>query len=165
MLRFPWWPGDGKLTFGPGNSLQLPGTNCKAAAYYEREHQRRGANRLPLQKQLNCPFWTARKVRKEPHPKDTEGPAGPPARRGGNGQTTIPPSSSALAVVIIRFQCNPLDTSSQQSTFVILLFSSFYSKKGNIHSVGHWWLLRSSRRNSSLTERLPRKVLYSYDPI
>lgn len=41
MLRFPWRPGDCKLTFGPGNSLQLLGTSAKLLLIMRGENGRK----------------------------------------------------------------------------------------------------------------------------
>lgn len=112
MLQFPWQPGDCKLTFGPGNSLQFLGTTAKLLLIMKRKRENtKGEEKTScrFRQRLSYPFWAARKVRKKPHSKDTKGPAEPTAKRGEDGQATI------------RFRCSTLDSNSQHLLLGYLL--------------------------------------------
>lgn len=135
VLWFPWRPGACKLTFGPGNSLQLVGEATRlplsmrvgstaggqAQLLFQRQApsavRPEGGRKLGKSLQQGC-RWSCRTSAPERWMRAGENPA-------------LLHAVSAT----IRFQCNPLDSSAQQSTLVILLFPSFYSKRGNVHSV------------------------------
>lgn len=55
MLRFPWRPGDCKLTFGPRNSLQRRGAIARLLLLLLMRGAKR-PNRPLIQKPPGCPF-------------------------------------------------------------------------------------------------------------
>lgn len=111
MLRFPWRPGDCKLTFGPGNSLQLLGTSAKLLLIMRGE---KGEKPAAVPETGPAARAEGRESRMSP---TATMPRGPRALQAGETGTDRPPSDFSVTLLTV--------------TFVILLFPSFDSKRGN----------------------------------
>lgn len=123
MLRFPWRPGDCKLTFGPGNSLQLLETTAALLLIMRGENTRlRGENQLPFQKLAPQLVLNRKKVRKKApqwrrrRPSRTSGHA----RRRWTGHRQVSAWPSWQQHLLFCY---------------FLFFFSFYFQRGSIRSV------------------------------